>query len=123
VRLAQEEQLRREQRSPRKYVSDTPMIEIESLKKALTRLSQRRLEDTLIAEYGGDVKRAVQAFKNGKSDHNEHSLCRLFGFDQSQARLTAEILNEIGFLEQDGDIYRIPELYRAGLNISEGKAY
>ena len=123
MRIAQEEQLRREQRSPRKYMSNTPIIEVESLKKALIRLSQRRVEDTLLAEYGRDVKRAIQAFKNGKSDHNERSLCQLFGFNVAQARLTADILNEIGFFEQDGGIYRVPKLYRAGLNISHGKAY
>ena len=123
MRIAQEEQLRREQRSPRRYISETPMIEIESLKKAVARLSQRRIEDTLLAEYGGDVQRAIQAFRNGKSDHNESSLCRLFGFNASQARVTAEVLNEIGFLAQEGDIYRVPDLYRAGLNISHGKAF
>lgn len=123
IRFAQEEQLRREQRSPRKYLSETPMIEMDALKKALSRLSQRRIEDTLFAEYGDDVRRAIQAFKNGKSDHNVKSLCQLFGFDLSQAHTTAEILNEIGFLEQDGDIYRVPDLYRPGLNISNGKAF
>ncbi len=123
MRIAQEEQLRREQRSPRKYTSETTMIEIDTLKKALTRLSQRRIEDTLLAEYGRDVQRAVQAFKNGKSDHNEGSLCHLFGIDVSQARVTAEVLNEIGFLKQDGDVYKVPNLYRAGLNISHGKAF
>jgi hypothetical protein len=123
MRLAQEEQLRREQRSPRKYLSETPIIEIESLKKAIVRLSQRRIEDTLMAEYGSDVQRAIQAFKNGKSDHNESSLRRLFGFDASEAQITVEILTEIGFLEQEGDMYRVPDLYRAGLNISPGKAF
>ena len=121
--LAQQEQLRREQRSPRKYGSDTPMIEIESLKRALARLSQRRIEDTLLAEYGGDVQRAILAFKNGRSDHTVGSLCRLFGFDESHARVTAEVLNEIGFLEQAGDIYRVPDLYLLGLNITHGKAF
>jgi hypothetical protein len=123
TRIAQEEQLRREQRSPRKYSAATPIIEIESLKKALARLSQRRIEDTLLAEYGRDVQRAILAFKNGKSDHNESSLCRLFGFDASEARRTVEVLSEIGFLELDSNIYRVPDLYRAGLNIAHGKAF
>lgn len=121
--LSQQEQLRREQRSPRKYVSGAPMIEIDSVKKALVRLSERRIEDTLLAEYGRDVQRAIQAFKNGNSDHNVNSLCLLFGFEASHARVTAEVLNEIGFLEQEGDIYRVPDLYRAGLNITHGKAF
>ena len=123
MRIAQEEQLRREQRSPRKYISEMPMIEIESLRKAVARLSQRRIEDTLLAEYGGDVQRAIQAFRNGKSVHSESSLCRLFGFDASEARVTAEVLHEIGFLAQEGEQYRVPDLYRAGLNISHGKAF
>jgi len=121
--LAQEEQLLREQRSPRKYTAETPMIEIESLKKALARLSQRRIEDTLLAEYGREVQRAILAFKNGKSDHNESSLCCLFGFDTSEVRRMVEVLSEIGFLESDGGIYRVPDLYRADLNIAHGKAF
>jgi len=123
ISLSQQEQLRREQRSPRKYGSESPMIEIDSIKKALARLSERRIEDTLLAEYGRDVQRAIQAFKNGNSEHNVDSLCRLFGFDKSHALVTAEILNEIGFLEQEGDIYRVPDLYRSGLNISHGKTF
>jgi hypothetical protein len=123
MRLAQQEQLRREQRSPRKYGSEAPMIEIDSLKRALARLSQQRIEDTLLAEYGGDVQRAIRAFKNGKSDHNIRSLCRLFGFDESYACATADVLNEIGFLEQDGDIYRVPDLYCSGMSISHGEAF
>jgi len=121
--IAQQEQARREQRSPRKYASETPVIEIDSVKKALSRLSQRRIEDTLLAEYGTDVQRAILAFKNGNSDHNINSLCRLFGFDESHAHVTAEVLNEIGFLEQEGDIYRVPDLYCSGLNITHGKAF
>jgi DNA-binding IclR family transcriptional regulator len=69
------------------------------------------------------VQRAILAFKNGKSDHNESSLCRLFGFDASEARRTVEVLSEIGFLELDSNIYRVPDLYRAGLNIAHGKAF
>ena len=121
--LAQQEQLRREQRSPRKYASETPMIEIDSIRKALARLSARRIEDTLLAEYGKDVQRAIQAFKNNYSDHNLSSLSRLFGFDPADARMAAEVLNDIGFFEQEGDIYRVPDLYRPGLNITHGKAF
>ncbi len=121
--IAQQEQLRRELRSSRKYGSESPMIEIDSIKKALARLSERRIEDTLLAEYGRDVQRAIQAFKNGNSEHNVDSLCHLFGFDSSHARVTAEVLNEIGFLEQEGDIYRVPDLYCSGLNITHGKAF
>ena len=48
---------------------------------------------------------------------------RLFGFDAPEVRRMVGVLSEIGFLEADSDIYRVPHLYRAGLNIAHGKAF
>ena len=122
MRFALEEQTRREQRNSRKYIDGVSMIEAEAIKSALVRLSKRRIEDTLMAEYGSDVQRTIQVFHNGKSDHNESSICKLFGIEPSKAREISKILMEIGFFEQDDDIYKIPALYRVGMNISKGKA-
>ncbi|PKN92922.1 MAG: hypothetical protein CVU44_12895 [Chloroflexi bacterium HGW-Chloroflexi-6] len=121
--IAQEEQLRKERRSSREFVSGVPLIEAESLKKATIRLSKLRIEDTLLAEYGEDVKRAIKAFQNGKSDHTEKSLSELFHIpDRIQMSLIIKALCDIGFLEQKGEQYMIPPIYRSGLNITKGKA-
>jgi len=121
--MAQEEQLRTERRSARAYGEDTPLIEAESLRKAGIRLSKQRIEDTLMAEYGEDVKIAIKAFRNGKAEHDEESLAILFGVDVAGARLIATVLNDIGFLEQSGEMYKVPPLYRPGLNIKKGKPF
>jgi hypothetical protein len=121
--LAQEEQLRKEVHTPREYAPPGPLIEFDSLKKAALRLSTLRVEDTLLAEYGDDVKRAIKAFSNGKSEHTEKTLADLFNIpDRLLLSLIIKVLCDIGFLEQDGDKYSVPIIYRYGLNITQGKA-
>ena len=121
--MAQEEQLRIERRNPREYAINRPLIEVEALKKAVVRLSKQRIEDTLMAEYGEDVKTAIKAFRNSKAEHNEETLSVLFGVDIVVTRLIATVLTGIGFLEETRDGYKVPALYRPGLNIVQGKAY
>lgn len=121
--MAQEEQLRIERRRPREYAINQPLIEAEALKKAAVRLSKQRIEDTLMAEYGEDVKTAIKAFRNSKAEHNEETLSGLFGVDIAATRLIATVLTGIGFLEETRDGYKVPALYRPGLNIIQGKAF
>lgn len=121
--IAKEEQLRKERRSSREFISGVSLIESTSLIKAASRLSKLRLEDTLLAEYGDDVKVAIKAFQNGKSDHTEKSLEEIFRIsDKLQISLISKVLCDVGFLEQRGDEYLVPPLYRSGLNITRGKA-
>jgi hypothetical protein len=121
--MAQEEQLRHERHTPREYAVNIPLIDAEALKKAAVRLSKQRIEDTLMAEYGEDVKTAIKAFRNGKAEHNEETLAALFGVEVVAVRLIAKVLTDIGFLEEGRDIYKVPPLYRPGLNITKGKAF
>jgi hypothetical protein len=121
--LSQEAQLRKERRSAREIVSGQPLIESDSIKSAAIRLSTLRLEDTLLAEYAQDVKVLINAFRNSKAEHNDGSLARMFNVDVEQARLYARALMDIGFFEYVGDTYKIPYLYRASLNITQGKAF
>jgi hypothetical protein len=121
--MGQEEQLRLERRNAREFVFGTPIISADALRKAAIRLSNQRIEDTLMAEYGEDVKASIKAFRNGKAEHSEESLAELFGVEVAVARLIANVLCDVGFLEQFGDTYKVPTLYRAGLNITRGKAY
>lgn len=121
--MGQEEQLRLERRNIRDFVFGAPIISADALQKACVRLSNQRLEDTLMAEYGEHVKVSIKAFQNGKAEHTEKSLAELFGVEVAAARLIASVLCDVGFLGQFGEIYKVPVLYRAGLNISRGKAY
>ena len=92
-------------------------------KRALTRLSEDRVEDTLLAEVSRDVSTLIEGFRDSKVEHNEASIAKLFGVEPAQARAFAKILLDIGFLEQTGDTYKVPILYRDGLNITQGKAF
>jgi len=122
--MAQEEQLRVETHKEREYAVNQPLIEADTLKKAAVQLSKQRIIDTLLAEYGEDVKIAIRAFQNSKAEHNEQSLSDLFGFDVVATRLVIDVLTSIGFLEKTrGDVYKVPALYRPGLNITQGKAF
>lgn len=93
------------------------------MKRALTRLSEQRIEDTLLAEGGRDVAVLIEGFRNGKAEHNDASLAKLFGVEVSHVKVFVKVLKDIGFLEQVGDSYRVPVLYREGLNITKGKAF
>jgi hypothetical protein len=121
--MAQENQLRIERHEPREYSNNQPLISAEALKSAAIQLSKQRIEDTLMAEYGEDVKMSIRAFQNSKAEHNEESLADLFGIDIVAARLVATVLTGIGFLEKTRDCYKVPALYRPGLNITQGKAF
>jgi len=121
--LAQEEQLHKERRGSHEFMMESPLIEIDSIRKASARLSTLRLEDTLLAEYAQDVKVLINAFRNSKAEHNDQSLAGMFHVEVEQARLYARALMDIGFFEAVGETYKIPFLYRASLNITQGKAF
>lgn len=120
---AKEEQLRREQRSPRLYAANVALIEPEALKRGLIRLSQERVEDTLLAEASQDVAVLINAFRRSKVEHNDPSIAKLFGVDLLQAKAFAKTLMDIGLFEYTGEVYRIPILYRDGLEVTQGKAF
>lgn len=122
--FARDEQRRREQRKERGYSSEEPIIESESLKRAVTRLSEQRVDDTLLAEASRDVAVLIEGFRGSKQEHNDESISRLFGVKPTQAHEYAETLIGIGLLERNGtnESYKIAPLYRDGLDIHRGKA-
>jgi hypothetical protein len=89
------------------------------LKRGLDALSGGRVEDTLLAE-AGDNAALIEIFRNGKSEHNRESLRNILG-DSFETDL--KILKDLGFLESIGSNFKIPMLYRSGLNITQGKAF
>jgi len=119
VNLAIEEQARYESRNPREYNIETPMIEVESLKRALIRLSKKRVEDTLLAEATDDIAVLIKGFIGQQSEQNDEMISNIFHVPLSQAKDFAEILVNIGFFERTNEGYKIPILYRSGLEIKD----
>lgn len=121
VKKAQEAQLRQEERAATRYEPGN-LIRSDSLKRGLAALSKDRVEDTLLAE-AGDYAALIERFRRGKTEHNDESLATQLRLPPDEARDAAEVLRELGFLEQVGDNYKIPMLYRDGLELTQGKAF
>lgn len=122
VSKAREAQLRREERDARSIESGSPIIESESLRRALSRLSEERVEDTLLAEAGADAA-SIERFRGGKAEHSPASLAALFAIPEADLLQRIKPLLDVGFLEQTGETFKVPILYRDGLQITQGKAF
>ncbi len=119
---AQKAQQRQEAREDREYATDEPLIGGEALKRGLTALSSERVEDTLLAE-AGEYAETIALFRDGKAEHNAASLGKLLDVEANAAGEAAKPLLDIGFLEQTGETFKVPMLYRDGLKITQGKAF
>ena len=82
----------------------------------------QRVQDTLLAE-SGEAAVFVEKFRNGKAEHNRVTLQQTLGCAIGQLDEIIQELKAIGFLESVGDTFKIPMLYRDGLNITQGKAF
>ena len=114
--------MRSEVRTPRTYSPDTPLFEADAARKGLRALSETRVQDTLIAE-SAELAEMIQKFRKKKTEHNIDSLCDLLQVDSEDATRISKALMEIGFLEEFGETFKIPMLYRDGLALSQGKAF
>lgn len=119
---ARDSQVRREQRDTRDVNPEVgPIIEAEAVKRALTQLSEQRVQDTLLAE-AADLSEIIQQFRDGKSEHNSESLKETIGTVENYSQIIQSLV-DIGFLEEFGQNHKIPMLYRDGLRIKQGKAF
>ncbi|RBQ13765.1 hypothetical protein DQE82_06840 [Micromonospora sp. LHW51205] len=125
---AREAQIRREDREPLtpyngnssvKRSERRELISPEAVKRGLDSLSAQRVEDTLLAE-AGENAHLIERFRDGKAEHNDETLESILGPDFHEG---IPYLTAIGFLEKVGPTYKIPMLYRGGLNITQGKAF
>jgi hypothetical protein len=73
----------------------------------------------LYAEYP-NLRKYIEKFKDSKAEHNEESLKVILG---SRWRSIIKKLVESGFIEEKLNTWKVPFIYREGLNISQGKAY
>lgn len=119
----------------REYSNDNAILSVNSIKNAHVKLSQDRVIDTLPDE-AGEYSQIIEQFRNSKSEHNFYSISSLLNItvlneagkpDPERAALQInniiDVLAYIGFLEPVKTTYKIPWLYRPGLNISGGKAF
>ncbi|MBC2667933.1 P-loop ATPase, Sll1717 family [Novosphingobium piscinae] len=118
---AREAQIRKEDRQTRDFTS-SPLIEPDALRKGLTQLSQSRVNDTLIAE-SGILSLEIEKFRGGKAEHNATSLSYILGTSEDNVMAAIKPLRDIGFLEETGGTFKIPALYREGLEVTQGKAF
>lgn len=122
VSFAKEAQLRTEDRSPRDYKKGQPLFEPDALKSALAQLSDRRVNDTLLAE-ARELAPVIEKFRKKKAEQNLKTLSTLIGGKSGSVKQTIKSLCELGFLEETGQSYKVPMLYRGGLEITQGKAF
>jgi len=121
VSFAREAQLRREDRAPRELTQKSELIESESLRLALAQLSETRVTDTLLAEAKNEVP-LIEKFRRGKAEHSQDSLAKLMGVKRENVLEKIKPLLHLGFLGEVGSNYKVPILYRSGLEITQGKA-
>jgi hypothetical protein len=98
-----------------------PVLEPASFKEAFKVLSRRRVEDTLYAEVS-HLRRAIDAFRDGKSEHSDTTLAEICSKLAVDRETTTKQLLRVGFLERFGSNYKIPFIYRDFLRIKQGKA-
>jgi hypothetical protein len=129
VKKAQEEQLRREGREAHEFVTGEPLFEPEAIKDAQSRLSRDRVVDTLLAE-SGQLRGIIEKFRDGKAEYNHESLQKRLGWEfhvdgEAATRGAIRELTDMGFLERirQSETFKVPMLYRDGLNITQGKAF
>lgn len=115
-------QLRSEERTGREFVPGPAVIEADAIRRALKTLSEQRVEDTLLAE-AAEFSELINKFRDGKAEHNLASISALLGVGESEARAAVKPLAEMGFLEEIGESFKVPMLYRDGLQITQGKAF
>ncbi|MDD3581991.1 MAG: hypothetical protein PHW74_13340 [Desulfobacca sp.] len=122
VNKSREAQARREERAPREFSRNIPLIEGDSIRKGLDALSSQRVEDTLLAE-SGEYALYIEKFRNSKAEHNYDTLSSTLQAPEDEVSRIIKELKLLGFLEPVGDTYKIPMLFRSGLNITQGKAF
>lgn len=121
--LAREEQIRADSRSPTTIANGMPLIQADSLRGAHERLSIQRVEDTLLAESAADIAGLISRFRKSKSEHNLETLSEVLGLKGDELSAVIRQLVEVGFLEGLTSTWKVPMLYRDGLDIRQGKAF
>jgi hypothetical protein len=121
--ISRSEQIRADTRTPRNLDPQVPLISSDSIRRAHERLSEQRVEDTLFAEAGTEIAPLINRFRKAKSEHNVESLQSTLGLGDEPLKIAIRQLVEVGFLEQLRATWKVPMLYRDGLEVTQGKAF
>ncbi len=95
------------------------LIEAAAIKIGLSQLSKDKIGTTLVAE-NPSLETAIRAFTKRKAEQNAQGLEAILGSGWEE---TAESLVRVGFLEKVGATWKVPMLYRDGLEIVQGAAF
>lgn len=120
---AREVQINMDTRSNRAYEPSQPLVSPDAIREAHGRLSYKRVEDTLLAEAGPELSPLIHRFKRSKAEHSIETLSQVLALAGDELSLRVRQLTEIGFLEELKHSWKIPMLYREGLEITQGKAF
>lgn len=123
VDMAKQDQLRAESRVARPFSVGDPLIEPDAIKSAQSRLSETRVNDTLLAEAGEIIAGHIRRFRRSKSEHNEDTLSEVLDLKGTELDEAVRQLVEVGFIEELRSTWKVPMLYRDGLEITQGKAF
>lgn len=123
VGKATDEQIRADSRTPRIINEKDRLVMSEALRNALSRLSDQRVQDTLLAEVGPEIAGYINKFNSEKAEHNLETLSKVLELEGDKLQFAIKQLMEVGFLEEIKDTWKIPMLYRDGLGITQGKAF
>lgn len=120
---AREKQIQIDSRSPAQYQSGAALVHADAIRGAQERLSEQRVTDTLFAEAGEDISSLISKFRRAKAEHNISTLEATLGLHGDRLNAAVQQLMEVGFLEELRNTWKIPMLYRDGLDITQGKAF
>jgi hypothetical protein len=97
----------------------TELIGSRAIKDGLKVVSKDKIQTTLVAE-NPHLRTQILAFEKQKAEQNEETLEKLFG---AAWKDHSDGLVKIGFLERVGTSWKVPLLYRDGLEITQGAAF
>lgn len=120
---AREKQIQIEGRDPKELNLKLPLIHADAIRGAHEKLSEQRVTDTLFAEAGQDIGTLISKFRRAKAEHSLATLEATLALHGSDLAPAIRQLVEIGFLEEQKSSWKVPMLYRDGLEITQGKAF
>ena len=78
----------------------------------------------MLAEAGPLLSTMIQKFRRAKAEQNIDSLGGVLGLaTPDEVMIAIRQLVQIGFLEEVKNSWKVPMLYRDGLDVTQGKAF
>jgi len=112
-------QVERDQLALGRGVDLDGLISGYAVKMGLQGLSKDKVATTLLAE-NPELSSSILLFRGKKAEQNAATLAQLYGPDWSPI---VEQLCRIGFLEKLPESWRVPTIYRDGLDVVQGSAF